>query len=112
MEDIPTQESRRSRRSSRITCDILVELQGERFAYAGETVVINLHGALIRTSVELQLGTQVTIHVHSTRKSAAGRIVSISYENPSHYGVELDKPANIWGLIDAPPDWGEILERS
>lgn len=99
VEDTHRQESRRSRRSSRISYDVLVELQAERFAYAGQTVVVNLHGALIRTSAPLELGTLITLHVHSTGKAAPGRIVFASYENtPPHFGVELDKPANIWGL--------------
>jgi hypothetical protein len=113
VEETARQESRRSRRSSRISYDVLVELQAERFAYAGETVVVNLHGALIRTSAPLELGIPVTLHVHITGKAAPGRVVFASYENaPPHFGVELDKPANIWGLSDAPPDWQEILDQS
>lgn len=112
LEETQRPESRRSRRSTRINYDVLVELQGERFAYAGETSVVNLHGALIRTAAPLQLGMPVTIHVHRTGKAAAGRVVFASYETPPHYGVELEKPANIWGLVDAPPDWQEILNES
>lgn len=106
------QESRRSRRSSRITYDVLVELKDERFAWAGETVVVNVHGALIKTSAVLELGNRVTIHVHSTGKAASGRVVFASYEHSPHFGVELDKPANIWGLRDAPADWQQALNDS
>lgn len=109
MDESQTSESRRSRRSTRISYDVIVELKGERFAYAGETSVVNLHGALIRTTAPLELGTQVTIHVHRTGQAAPGRIVFASYEKPPHFGVELDKPANIWGLTDTPPDWQETL---
>lgn len=108
MDESLRSESRRSRRSTRINYDVIVELKGERFAYAGETSVVNLHGALISTTAPLELGTQVTIHVHQTGKAAPGRIVFASYEKPPHYGVELDKPANIWGLTDTPPDWQEL----
>ena len=87
-----------------------VELQGERIAYAGETVVVNLHGALIRTSATLELGNIVTIHVQQTGKAAPGRVVFASYEPSRHYGVELDKPDNIWGLADAPADWQAFLQ--
>ena len=111
MEETPRPESRRSRRSSRLSYDVLVELQGERFAYAGETAVVNLHGALIRTSANLELGTPVTIHVYRTGKAAPGRIVFASYDSSPHYGVELDQPANIWGLTDAPSDWQELLAQ-
>src|SRR5690348_9002568 len=48
---IPTKIStpRRSTRvAADVAADILIDLQGERFAYAGETVTVNLHGALVR----------------------------------------------------------------
>ena len=48
-----------TRRSTRIETDVLIEVQGEGFAYAGETVRVNLHGALIRTSAPLEIGTPV-----------------------------------------------------
>ena len=112
MDGRETKELRRSRRSSRVNCDILVELQDERLAYAGETVVVNLHGALIKTSAPLELGNLVTIHVHRTGKAASGRVVFASYETSRHYGVELDKPTNIWGLTEAPADWQDVLNRS
>ena len=111
VEETQRPEARRSRRSTRISYDVLVELQGERFAYAGETSVVNLHGALIRTAAPLELGTQITIHVQQTGKAAPGRVVFASYELPVHYGVELEKPANIWGLTDTPSDWQEILNQ-
>ena len=99
------QEDRRSRRSSRVNFDVLLELHDERFAFAGQTVVVNLHGALIRTSAALNLGTVVTIHVHQTGKAARARVVFSSYEESPHYGIELEVPENIWGLVDAPEDW-------
>lgn len=49
----------------------------------------------------LELGNLVTIHVQQTGGVAHGRIVFASYKESPHYGVELDKPANIWGLTDA-----------
>jgi len=102
-------ESRRSRRTSRVKYDVLVELEGEKFAYAGETIVVNLHGALIRSSAALDLGSPVIIHVQQTGKAAQAKVVFASYDRPPHYGVELEKPDNIWGLTDAPPDWQVYL---
>jgi len=84
---------------------VLVELKGEKLAYAGETVVVNLHGALIRTSATLDLGSPIIIHVQQTGIAAPARVVFASYDRPPHYGVELEKPYNIWGLADASPDW-------
>jgi hypothetical protein len=34
-----------ARRSTRIETDVLIEVQGEDFAYAGETVRVSLHGS-------------------------------------------------------------------
>lgn len=93
------------RRSVRVAADVLIEVQGDGFAYAGEAVTVNLHGALIRTAAPLELGSPITIHVHGTGKSAQGRIVFASFEASPHYGVELDQPDNIWGLRNVHEDW-------
>lgn len=112
MENAKIVESEKGRRSTRIDYDVLVELKGEQFAYAGETSIVNLHGALIKTAALLELGTQVTIHVHQTGKAASGRVVFASYDNPPHYGVELEEAANIWGLMETPADWQEVVKQS
>lgn len=106
---VHTPEFRRSRRSSRVRLDVLLEVQDEKFAFAGQTLVVNLHGALIRTSAALKVGNAVTIHVHQTGKVAAGRIVFASYEDSPHYGVELQQPGDIWGLTDPSADWGNVV---
>jgi hypothetical protein len=93
------------RRSTRVQTDVLIEVQGEGFAYAGETVTVNLHGALIRTSAALAIGTLVTIHVHRTGKSAPAHIVFAGSEANSQYGIELERPSNIWGISATPEDW-------
>lgn len=95
------------RRSTRISADVLVEVKGERFAYAGETVTINLHGALVRIAAPLKLGDQVNVYVHHTGKSAQGAIVFADY-GASRFGVELENPENIWGVAAPPPDWNTV----
>ena len=96
------------RRSTRIAADmaadVLIEVQGERFAYAGETVTVNLHGALVRIAAPLKLGDRVTVHVHRTGKSAVAGIVFADYE-VSQFGIELERPENIWGVATPPSDW-------
>ncbi|PYY13374.1 MAG: hypothetical protein DMG60_22105 [Acidobacteria bacterium] len=94
-----------ARRSTRIETDVLIEVQGEGFAYAGETLRVSLHGALIRTSAPLEIGTPVTLYVHRTGKSALAHIVSVIHDSGSRYGIELDHPSNIWGVSGTPPDW-------
>ena len=97
------------RRSTRIEADVLIEVQGERFAYAGETVTVNLHGALIRIAAPLNAGDRVTVHVHHTGKSAVARVVFADLEL-SRFGIELERPENIWGIATPPADW-ESLSR-
>jgi hypothetical protein len=93
------------RRSTRVATDILIEVKGEKFAYAGETVVVNLHGGLIKTAARLEVGTLITIFVHRTGKSGRARVVFAPPDDRSHYGVELEQAENIWGLNPSPEDW-------
>ena len=92
------------RRSTRIPLDVLVEVEGKGAAvYAGQTVNVNLHGALLRIAAPLGLGDRVAIHVHSTGKSASGTVV-FAHPDTSQFGIELQTPENIWG-VPPPPDW-------
>lgn len=93
-----------SRRSTRIAHDVLVEVQGERFAYAGETLMVNLHGALIRIAAPLKIGDRIVLYVQNTGKSAEAHIV-FADEDSSQFGMELEHPENIWGVIIPPEDW-------
>lgn len=74
-----------------IATELLIEIQGERFVYAGEAIGWNARQALIRTSAPLALGTEVTVHVPGTGRSMPGLIVSEAREL-SHFGVELAAP--------------------
>lgn len=100
---VPTKVST-PRRSTRIPTDILIELHDERFAYAGQAITANLHGALIRIAAPLKLGDRVTIHVQSAGKSAEAIIVFADNEQ-SQIGLELESPQNIWGVDMPPSDW-------
>jgi len=93
-----------SRRSTRIATDVLVEVKGEDFAYAGETITVNLHGALVRIAAPLKVGDPLVVHVHRTGMAAPARIVFIDDE-PSQFGIELETPCNIWGISIPPSDW-------
>src|ERR1051326_8708272 len=74
-----------------VSAELLIEIRGERFAYAGEAIGWNARQALIRTSAPLTLGTEVTIHMPGTGRSTPGLIVSEAREL-SHFGVELSVP--------------------
>ena len=98
------------RRSTRVPIRIRVDVQSTGLSCEGETIVVNLHGALIKTSAKLQLGERINVHVQLTGKTAEARIVFASRERPLEFGIALDGPQNIWGVSLAPADWHEGVE--
>ena len=77
----------------------------------GETIIVNLHGALISTSVVLSMGMKIEIHVYLTGKHANAEVVYVDPEQPMHCGIALAVPKNIWGMSLPPDDWHEADPR-
>jgi hypothetical protein len=100
---------RESRRSTRVPLKVVIIIEGgvESRTCEGETIVVNLHGALISTAIELSRGMRISIRVYLTDKRAAARVVYVDPENPLHCGIELAEPQNIWGVSLPPDDWEE-----
>ncbi len=100
---------RESRRSTRVPLKVIITIEGKTGTQTcdGETIVVNLQGALLVTAMGLSTGMSISIHVYITDKRAAARVVYIDPENPLHCGIELDEPRNIWGVPLPPNDWGE-----
>jgi hypothetical protein len=112
---LPTATFHESRRSTRVPLKValtVVEGGAERRTCDGETIVVNLHGALIATAIGLSSGMRISIHVYLTDKRAAARVVYIDPKNPLRCGIELDEPRNIWGVSVPPDNWDEtsVLE--
>jgi hypothetical protein len=84
-----------------------MEIHGGGNSCDGETVIVNLHGALVKTSETLAVGDRVTLHVSLTGKSAPATIVFADSEDANLFGVELEQPENIWGISLSPEDWEE-----
>lgn len=103
---MPFRESRRSTRVP-LRVAIAVESGAESLTCEGETVVVNLHGALLSTTIGLSVGTKISIHVYLTDKRSKARVVYADPENPLRCGIELDQPRNIWGVSLPPNDWDE-----
>ncbi len=99
--------SRRSRRSTRVPLRLLIKVQDAAESLTGETITVNLHGALISTSIPLAIGMTISVRVYRTNKRATCKLVYIDPENPLCCGIELDKPQNIWGVFLTPDDWAE-----
>lgn len=104
-----TTRFRESRRSTRVPLKlaITVDSGAERLTCEGETIVVNLHGALISTSLELKLGIRILIHVYVTDKFSNARVAYVDPQNRLRCGIELEQPLNIWGVPLPPPDWEE-----
>ena len=102
------------RRSTRVPLDVSIEVEGEIGSIKGVTVVVNLHGALIRTvkPIALQAGIMVTVYL--TGKSAKATVVHVAADNPLTCGIELERPENIWGVTvsRAPDDWRNTFEAA
>jgi hypothetical protein len=97
-----------SRRSSRVPLQVVISLQDNtQRTCDGETEIVNLHGALIHTTIELPYRAEISIHVQLTGKSAKARIIYVNPLNRLLCGIELDRPQNIWGVPLPPPDWTE-----
>jgi len=98
-----------SRRSTRVRLKVEIEAHGmsEPLTCEGETLVVNLHGALILTAVALRVGMKISIRVHLTDKRAAAEVVYVDPDQPRHCGIKLERPENIWGLSLPPDDWHE-----
>jgi hypothetical protein len=116
MTDIGTQPQGRvsleSRRSTRVALKVVIETQGTQgiaghLTCEGETIIVNLHGALITTSVALSVGMKIEIHVYLTGKRATAKVVYVDPEKPLRCGIELATPRNIWGISLPPKDWQE-----
>ncbi len=108
MNEIPGQR-RNLRRSTRVPIRVRIEVQATGLVCEGETIVVNLHGALVKVSRALEVGARFIIQVQPTGKSAAARALFASRERPSEFGIALDEPENIWGISLPPADWQEDL---
>jgi hypothetical protein len=96
------------RRSTRVPLKIDIKVESpESFMCEGETIVVNLHGALISTSKALGVEMRISIHVFLTDKHSGARVVYVNPDIPLHCGIELDQPKNIWGIPLPPNDWDE-----
>jgi len=103
-----------SRRSTRVPLKVFITVEGgaESWTCDGETIVVNLHGALLATAIGLSGGMRISIHVYLTDKRAAARVVYVDPNNPLHCGIELEEARNIWGVSMPPDNWDEtsVLE--
>jgi hypothetical protein len=100
---------RESRRSTRVPLKVVINVEGgaDHLTCEGETIVVNLHGALLVTAVPLAKGLKISIQVYLTGKGSKARVAYVDPKEPKRCGIELDQPQNIWGVPLPPSDWTE-----
>ena len=74
--------SRRSqRRSTRVPLTLLIEIHDDAEALPAETIVVNLHGALISTSIPLTIGMTISVYVYLTDKRSMCKVALCAAES-------------------------------
>lgn len=103
----------KERRSSRVFTRVRVLVEGKnslgrKFREAGQTIVINAHGALLHLNQELVDGAMVVLSNPVTEEEQECRIVFLGefHDNGQRVGVEFLTPApHFWGVEFSRPDW-------
>ncbi|HET7108928.1 MAG TPA: hypothetical protein VFI38_19095 [Candidatus Acidoferrum sp.] len=116
-----------SRRSTRIEKSVpLIVLGqnrlGEPFMERTVSVTLNMHGCRYASRHDYGVGTWVTLQMvglnSSEEKPATVRAIVRSVHPPAslrelqQVGVELESPANVWGIALPPEDWQNIQASS
>ncbi len=107
-------QSSEHRRSTRVPLEtsiqVLIEVDGKpgTLPFKGETVTVNLHGALIRTLKPLEVGSTIYLRTSDGNECAA-KVVHRLPENALTYGIELLEPNNVWGVSLPPGDWAQAV---
>jgi hypothetical protein len=116
-----------SRRSTRIEKSVpLIVLgqnrTGEPFVERTVSVSLNMHGCLYTSRHDYGVGTWVTLQavglISSEEKPATVRAIVRSVHPPGslrelqQVGVELETPANVWGIERPPADWLSAREAN
>jgi hypothetical protein len=104
-----------NRRSTRVpletSIEVSIEIDGKpgSLPFKGVTLIVNMHGALIRTIKPLEVGSSIYLRLLNGEECSA-KVVHQLPANAFTYGIELREPRNIWGVTLPPEDW-EALER-
>jgi hypothetical protein len=101
--------SERGRRSSRVLVTLPLAVSGQKsdgshVSGAAETILVNRHGAKIRSSVPLETKMEVRVAMLAPYKWRVGQVVWAD-SRESEYGIELYRPENFWGIYFPPEDW-------
>ncbi len=101
--------SERGRRSSRVLVTLPLAVSGQKsdgshVSGAAETILVNRHGAKIRSTVPLEPKMEVRVAMLAPYKWRVGQVVWAD-SGEREYGIELYRPENFWGIYFPPEDW-------
>lgn len=101
--------SERGRRSSRVLVSLALAVSGQKsdgshVSGAAETILVNRHGAKIRSAVPLETKMEVRVAMLAPYKWRVGQVVWAD-SGEREYGIELYRPENFWGIYFPPEDW-------
>lgn len=99
----------RARRSSRVLVNLPLAVSGQKkdgshISGAAETILVNRHGARIRSAVPLETRMEVRVAMLAPYKWRVGQVVWAD-NGEKEYGIELSRPENFWGIYFPPEDW-------
>src|SRR5258708_509093 len=99
----------RGRRSSRVLVSLALAVSGQKsdgshVSGAAETILVNRHGAKIRSAVPLEPKMEVRVAMLAPYKWRVGQGVW-SDSGEREYGIELYRPQNFWGSYFPPDAW-------
>jgi hypothetical protein len=99
----------RARRSSRVLVSLPLAVSGQKsdgshISGAAETILVNRHGARIRSAVPLETQMEVRVAMLAPYKWRVGQVVWADSDE-KEYGIELSRPENFWGIYFPPEDW-------
>jgi hypothetical protein len=99
----------RGRRSSRVLVSLALAVSGQKsdgshVSGAAETILVNRHGAKIRSAVPLEPKMEVRVAMLAPYKWRVGQVVWAD-SREREYGIELYRPENFWGIYFPPEDW-------
>jgi hypothetical protein len=77
---------------------------GSHVSGSAETILVNRHGARIRSTVPLEPRMEVRVAMLAPYKWRVGQVVWADSDE-SEYGIELHRPENFWGIYFPPEDW-------
>ncbi|HEV3317546.1 MAG TPA: hypothetical protein VG488_11270 [Candidatus Angelobacter sp.] len=106
---MPSSTFEHPRRSSRVLVTLPLAVSGQRgdgshISGAAETILVNKHGAKIRSAVVLEPSMEVRVAMLAPYKWRLAQVVWAD-EQQNEYGIQLDRPENFWGVYFPPEDW-------